>query len=143
MLSVVKVIGACLVTLLAVYGLIAIVLMLLIRVKDLFNPAKEYWPTRRGTKIGFRAIVTDAKTGPGRFLLGLGIVCAIAFFPQYVLFGLIALGAVAALLSPIAKWRGWGSEGRLTRHLSRPPFMDESHRAVHDSTKSIGGSHVG
>ena len=135
MLSVVKPIAACLVILLAIYGLIAIVLMLLIRVKGLFNAAKEYAPTRRGTEISFRAIVTDAKTRPGGFLLGLGIIGAIAFFPQYVLFGLIALGAVGALHSLIAKRRGWGSEGRLTRHLSRPAFLDESHRAIHDNTK--------
>jgi hypothetical protein len=141
--SVVKIIGASLLVLLAVYGLIALVLMLLIRIKDLFNTPTAHGPTRHRNKIGQRAIVTKAKARPRRFLLVLVSVCVVAIFPQYVLFGLFALGVIAALYSVIAKWRGWGSEGRLKRHLSRPPLVEESHRTVNDSTNSFGGHHVG
>lgn len=42
---------------------------------------------------------------------------------------LIALGLAGLLYVPFAKRYGWGNEGRLTRHLSRPPFEDESRKA--------------
>lgn len=42
---------------------------------------------------------------------------------------LIALGLACLLYVPFAKRYGWGNEGRLTRHLSRPPFEDESRKA--------------
>jgi len=42
---------------------------------------------------------------------------------------LIALGLACLVYVPFAKRYGWGNEGRLTRHLSRPPFEDESRRA--------------
>ena len=68
-----------------------------------------------------------------RFLLAaLFVTAAVAvyiFFGLYLLLGLIAINLVAALLAPIARKRGWGSEGRLTRHLSRPPFDDPDRRA--------------
>jgi hypothetical protein len=51
------------------------------------------------------------------------------FFGLYLLLGLIAINLVAAVLAPIARKRGWGTEGRLTRHLSRPPFEDPDRRA--------------
>ncbi|MET4066749.1 cellobiose-specific phosphotransferase system component IIC [Bradyrhizobium sp. S3.2.6] len=38
---------------------------------------------------------------------------------------LIVLGLACLLYVPFAKRYGWGNEGRLTRHLSRPPFEDE------------------
>lgn len=41
---------------------------------------------------------------------------------------LIVLRLVLWALEPIARKRGWGSEGRLTRYLSRPGFEDESRR---------------
>ena len=130
MLSAVKVIGACLIIMLAIFGLIAIVLMLIVRVRDLFKAVRPYGRTRSGAKIDLRAVVADARARPGRFLLCSAIIGAIALFPLYVLLGLIALGAIAAVHSVLAKWRGWGSEGRLTRHLSRPPFTDESRRVA-------------
>jgi len=40
--------------------------------------------------------------------------------------GLIVLRLVLWALEPIARKRGWGSEGRLTRYLRRPRFEDES-----------------
>jgi hypothetical protein len=68
-----------------------------------------------------------------RFLLAaLFVAAAVAvyiFFGLYLLLGLIAINLVAAMLAPIARKRGWGSEGRLTRHLSRPPFEDPDRRA--------------
>lgn len=42
---------------------------------------------------------------------------------------LIALGLACLVYIPFAKRYGWGNEGRLTRHLSRPSFEDESRRA--------------
>lgn len=43
--------------------------------------------------------------------------------------GLIALGLACLLFVPLAKRYGWGNEGRLTRHLSRPQFEDESRKS--------------
>ena len=42
---------------------------------------------------------------------------------------LIALGLACLVYVPVAKRYGWGNEGRLTRHLSRPPFEDERRRS--------------
>ena len=46
-----------------------------------------------------------------------------------LLLGMSVLGLVLWALAPIARKRGWGSEGRLTRQLNRPRFEDESRRA--------------
>ena len=140
--SVLKIIGASLLVLLAVYGLIATLLMLLNRIKEVFNASIPLGPTHHRNTIGLRAIVNKAKARPRRFLLVLVSVCVVAIFPQYVLFGLFALGVIAAVYSVIAKWRGWGSEGRLERHLSRPPLVEESHRTASDSASSFG-RHIG
>jgi hypothetical protein len=53
---------------------------------------------------------------------------------MYVFLGLnlvtlIALGLACLLYVPLAKRYGWGNEGRLTRHLSRPPFEDQSRKS--------------
>ena len=137
MLSAIKVIGACLIILAAAYGLIAIALMLLIRIKNLFEipggrSASQQRRPARGLKGSLRDIVSEARKRPGRFLLSVVIVSACIYFIQYVLLGLIGLGLLSVVTAPIARRRGWGSEGRLTRHLSRPPFMDESRRTVLD-----------
>lgn len=42
---------------------------------------------------------------------------------------LIALGLAYLLYVPFAKRYGWGNEGRLMRHLSRPPFEDERRKS--------------
>jgi hypothetical protein len=42
---------------------------------------------------------------------------------------LIGLGVAGLLYVPFAKRYGWGNEGRLTRHLSRPPFEDERRKS--------------
>jgi hypothetical protein len=47
-----------------------------------------------------------------------------------VLSGMSVLGLVLWALAPIARKRGWGSEGHLTRKLNRPRFEDESRRAT-------------
>jgi hypothetical protein len=68
-----------------------------------------------------------------RFLLAALFIAAAVivyvFFGLYLLLGLIGLNLVLAALAPIARKRGWGAEGRLTRHLSRPPFEDPDRRA--------------
>jgi hypothetical protein len=42
---------------------------------------------------------------------------------------LMALGLTCLLYVAFAKRYGWGNEGRLTRHLSRPPFEEESRKS--------------
>jgi hypothetical protein len=82
------------------------------------------------------------RSRPGRVLLAALFLLATAyvyvFFALYILFGLIALDVLFAVLAPIAKGRGWGSEGRIARHLSRPRFRDESRRTDQDSAKPAG-----
>jgi hypothetical protein len=139
MLSAIKAIGACLIILAAVYGLIAIVLMLLVRIKNFFKILiPQQRRPARGLKGSLRGIAIEARNRPGRFLLSVAIICACGFFIQYILLGLMALGALSIMIAPIARRCGWGSEGRLTRHLSRPPFMDESRRAALDGVRSVG-----
>jgi hypothetical protein len=140
MLSAIIVIGVCVIVLVAVYGLIAIVLMLLNRIQMLFKAFRECGFTLGGAREGFRDIVADAKTRPANFLLGVAIFCVFAFFAEYILLGLFALGALATLLSKIGKWRGSGIEERLTRHLSRPRIVDESHQAICDGAKASADS---
>ena len=75
---------------------------------------------------------------PGAFGVCLGVVLC-AWFGDY-LFNLVpillALGAIARLLEPLARARGWGSEGRLARHFSRPPLIEESKRLTIDPRQS-------
>lgn len=51
------------------------------------------------------------------------------YFSPYSLLGLLALSLLLRAAAPIARRRGWGSEGRLTRFLNRPRFVDESRRS--------------
>jgi hypothetical protein len=138
MLSAIIVIGACVIVLAAVCGLFAIVLMFLNRIKMLFKAFRECGFTLGAIRDGFYAMVADAKTRPGSFLLGVAIFCAFVFFAEYILLGLVALGALATLLSAIGRWRGFGIEDRLARYLSRPLFVDESHHATRDGAKASG-----
>jgi hypothetical protein len=65
-------------------------------------------------------------------MLGLvvaGTSSAYMFLGLSLVVVLIALGLACLVYIPFAKRYGWGNEGRLTRHLSRPPFEDESRRA--------------
>lgn len=94
MLSAIKAIGACLIILAAVYGLVAIVLMLLIRIKDLFKIlrgqiAPQQGRPAKGLKASLRDIAIEARNRPGRFLFGVAVVSACMVFFQYVLLGLI------------------------------------------------------
>jgi hypothetical protein len=87
------------------------------------------------------AIIADARHSPrlpfpilARVLFAVAAVAVYIFFGLYLLLGLIAINLVAAMLAPIARKRGWGSEGRLTRHLSRPPFEDPDRCAGKNSS---------
>jgi hypothetical protein len=51
------------------------------------------------------------------------------FLGLNLMIGLIALSLAGLLYVPFAKRYGWGNEGRLTRHLSRPPFDDNSRKS--------------
>ena len=65
-------------------------------------------------------------------MLGLvvgGTSTAYMFLGLSLVVVLIALGLACLVYVPFAKRYGWGNEGRLTRHLSRPPFEDEIRRA--------------
>jgi hypothetical protein len=64
----------------------------------------------------------------GNYLLMLGV---------YLLPTLLAAGLVLRLLEPLARKRGWGSEGRLTRYLSRPRLIDESKRLCIDPGQGL------
>lgn len=64
------------------------------------------------------------------FLIVGGASCIFVFYGLYLLIALIALNLACLLFVPIAKRRGWGAEGRLTRHLNRPRMEDESRRAI-------------
>ena len=107
MLSAIIVIGACVIVLAAVRGLIAVVLMFLNRIKMLLKAFRECGFTLGAIRDGFHAMVADAKTRPGSYLLGVAIFCAFAFFAEYILLGLVALGALATLLSAIGRSRLW------------------------------------
>jgi len=51
------------------------------------------------------------------------------FLGLNLIMALVALGLAGLLYVPLAKRYGWGNEGRLTRHLSRPPFEDERRKS--------------
>jgi hypothetical protein len=106
----------------ALCGLIASVLMFLNRIIMLFKAFRECGFTMAAARDGFHAMVADAKTRPGSYLLGVAIFCAFALFAEYILLGLVALGSLATLLSAIGRWRGSETDERLARHLSRPLF---------------------
>ena len=122
MLSAVIVIGACVLVLAARCGLVALGLIFLNRIKLLLKAFGDCGFTIAAARDGFRALVADAKTRPGSYLLGVIIFCAFAFFAEYILLGLVALGPLAILLSAIGRWRGSATDARLARHLSRPLF---------------------
>ena len=69
----------------------------------------------------------------GRFLLSVTFlavaVIVYVFFGLYLLLGLIVLNIACWVLAPLARKRGWGAEGRLTRYLDRAPIADEAKRA--------------
>ena len=56
-------------------------------------------------------------------------VSVYVFFGLYLLLGLILANIACWVLAPIARKRGWGAEGRLTRYLNRPAIIDEARRA--------------
>ena len=62
-------------------------------------------------------------------ILVVGGTSSIYVFLGLNLITLIALGLACLLYVPFAKRYGWGNEGRLTRHLSRPPFEDERRKS--------------
>lgn len=56
-----------------------------------------------------------------------------ALFADYFCYSVLAFfafGSVVKALEPIARKRGWGAEGRLTRYLARPRFVDGSKQFV-------------
>ena len=83
----------------AVCGLIAIVLMFLNRIKMLFRAFRACGLTPDAARDGFHAMVADAKARPGSYLLGVAIFCAFAFFGEYILLGLVALGTLATAIT--------------------------------------------
>jgi hypothetical protein len=138
MLPAIIIIGACVIVLAVACGLIVIALMLVSRLKILFKAFRECGFTIGAVRDGFHAAMADAKSRPGSYLLGVAIFCAFAFFAEYILLGLVALGTLAILLSAIGRWRGLGIGERLARYLSYPLFADESRHAARDGAKVSG-----
>jgi hypothetical protein len=64
------------------------------------------------------------------FCAGVLLCAAIGDYLCYVLLTLLAFGLIVRTLEPVARKRGWGNEGRLTRYLSRPRFIDESKQRI-------------
>jgi hypothetical protein len=122
MLFTIKLVGACAILLAAMFGVVAIVLMLLSRIKILFRAFRECGLTLAAARDGFRGMVADAKARPGSFLLGLTIFCVFVLFAEYVLLGLAAVGVLGTLLAVIVRWRGPETVERPAPHLSRPLF---------------------
>lgn len=58
-----------------------------------------------------------------------GTSSAYAFLGLSLIAALIVFGLACIVYVPFAKRYGWGNEGRLTRHLSRPPFEDERRKS--------------
>jgi hypothetical protein len=138
MLSAVIVVGACVIVLAALCALIAIMLMFLNRIKVLFKAFGDCGFTVAAARDGFHAIVADAKARPGSYLLGIAMFFAFAFFAEYIMLGLVALGTLATLLYAIGRWRGVAIEKRLARYVSYPLLVDESHHAPRDGAKAAG-----
>jgi hypothetical protein len=65
------------------------------------------------------------------------MIDALLRYPLYLLLTLLALGLTVRALEPLARRRGWGSEGRLTRYLSRPRLIDESKRLCIDPRQAV------
>lgn len=54
-----------------------------------------------------------------------------AYLGRYLLYlflTLLVLGAIVRALEPLARKRGWGSEGRLTRYVNRPGLIEQDKR---------------
>lgn len=103
-------------------GAIAIVLMLLSRIKILFRAFRECGFTLAAIRNGFRGMAAEAIARPGSFLLGLTIFCTFVLFAEYVLLGLVAVGVLGTLLSVIVGGREPETKERPARYLSRPLF---------------------
>lgn len=96
---------------------------------------------RHSSAIGRPAERGLIQRSKGRTFLRIAIILALLglvhvaldgllyFSSYYTLCGLIALSLLLRAAAAIAGRRGWGSEGRLTRFLNRPRFVDESHRS--------------
>lgn len=113
MLSAIIVIGACVIVLAAACGLIALGLLFMNRTKLLFKALWECGFTIGAAQTGFHAIVADARTRPGSYLLGFTVFGAFVLFAEYIMLGLVALGTLVTLLSAIGRWRGFGIEQRI------------------------------
>lgn len=59
------------------------------------------------------------------FCAGILLAAVLGEYLFELLLMLLALGLIVRALEPLAKRRGWGSEGRLTRHLNRPGLIEE------------------
>jgi hypothetical protein len=62
------------------------------------------------------------------FCAGVFLIAALGDYLFNLLLTLLALGAIVRALEPLARKRGWGSEGRLTRYLNRPRLIEEEKR---------------
>jgi hypothetical protein len=138
MLSAIKLVGACAIFLTAVFGVVAIVLMLLSRIKILVKAFRECGFTLAAAQDGLRAVLADVKARPGSFLLGLTMFGAFVLFAEYVLLGLVALGVLGTLFLVIVRSRAPEADESLARHVGRPLFMDTGRQVIRNSAKASG-----
>jgi hypothetical protein len=76
-----------------------------------------------------------------RFLPGILLIAVLGDYllmlGHFLLPTLLALGLIVRVLGSLARKRGWGSEGRLTRYLGRPRFIEKSKRLCIDPEQGV------
>jgi hypothetical protein len=87
-------------------------------------------PLRRDRGHAAKRATFQISAQRSRFLRGHLLCAAIGDYLCHVLLTLLAFGLIVRALEPLARKRGWGSEGRLMRYLSRPRFIDESKQRI-------------
>jgi hypothetical protein len=83
------------------------------------------WPNGRISRF-LPGVLLIAVLGDYLFMLG-----------DYLLPTLLALSLIVRVLESLARKRGWGSEGHLTRYLGRPRFIDESKQLCIDPGRGV------
>jgi hypothetical protein len=71
------------------------------------------------------------------FCTGVLLIAVLGDYLFNLLLTLLLLGLIVRALEPLTRKRGWGSEGRLARYLSRPRFIDESKRLCIDPGQGV------
>lgn len=91
------------------------------------SPARSFkWPYGRASRFLVVVLEICASIALVYAVITLSeLVAEFLFFAVPAFFSVIL---VILALKPLARKRGWGIEGRLTRYLTPPPLIDESKR---------------